>query len=60
MSAGYMSPLSDLTWFPAQETRRTEDKADMEVLHAEIQSLHKILYEVHQVRTKHQTSIINE
>ncbi|XP_034736357.1 rootletin [Etheostoma cragini] len=31
------------------ETRRTEDKAEMEVLHTEIQAHQKILYHVHQI-----------
>ncbi|XP_032382850.1 rootletin [Etheostoma spectabile] len=31
------------------ETRRTEDKGEMEVLHTEIQAHQKILYQVHQI-----------
>uniref|UniRef100_A0A3B4GVC1 Ciliary rootlet coiled-coil, rootletin family member 2 n=1 Tax=Pundamilia nyererei TaxID=303518 RepID=A0A3B4GVC1_9CICH len=32
------------------ETRRTEDKAEMEILHTEIQALQKILHHVHQLQ----------
>lgn len=41
---------SDPPRFPAQETRRAEDRAEMDDLGGEVQALQKVLGHVHQVR----------
>lgn len=42
--------LSDLPLFPVQETRRAEDKVEMEDLRDDVQTLQKVLGHVHQVQ----------